>query len=66
MKVNGKEKELNQQMNLKEFLECEGYVIDHIAVEHNGMIIRKNELENVMLTEDDQIEIVHFVGGGSC
>ena len=64
MKVNGKEKELKQKVNLKEYLECEGYVIDHIAVEYNGMIIRKNELENVVLKENDQIEIVQFVGGG--
>ena len=64
MKVNGKEKELKQQMNLKEFLEGEGYNIDQIAIEYNGMIIRKNELGNIVLNPDDQIEIVHFVGGG--
>lgn len=64
MKVNGKEKELKQQMNVKEFLEMEGYKIDQIAVEHNGKIIRKNELESIILKEDDQIEVVHFVGGG--
>lgn len=64
MKVNGKEKELKEQMNLKEFLECEGYIVNHVAIEYNGMIIRKNELENIVLKEYDQIEIVHFVGGG--
>lgn len=64
MKVNGKDKQLKQKINLREFLEYEGYIIDHIAVEYNGTIIRKNQLENVILKEEDQIEIVHFVGGG--
>ena len=64
MKVNGKEKEVKPNTNLKEFLESEGYVLARIAVEYNGEIITKNELENITLKEEDQIEVVHFVGGG--
>lgn len=64
MKVNGKEKKVKPNTNLKEFLESEGYVLARIAVEYNEEIISKEELENITLKEDDQIEVVHFVGGG--
>ena len=64
MKVNGKEKEVKPNTNLKEFLESEGYVLARIAVEYYEEIISKENLENITLKEDDQIEIVHFVGGG--
>lgn len=35
-----------------------------IAVEQNGNILMKEEWEQTLLSEKDQIEIVHFVGGG--
>ncbi len=35
-----------------------------VAVEHNGEISPRSGLEAVMLTDGDQLEIVHFVGGG--
>ena len=35
-----------------------------VAVEHNGEIAPRSTLEEVSLAEGDQLEIVHFVGGG--
>lgn len=35
-----------------------------VAVEHNGEIAPRSTLEDVALSEGDQLEIVHFVGGG--
>jgi thiazole synthase len=35
-----------------------------VAVEHNGEIAPRSTLERVALAEGDQLEIVHFVGGG--
>ena len=37
---------------------------EKVAVEHNGEIAPRSTLENVALTDGDQLEIVHFVGGG--
>lgn len=64
MQVNGTEMELKQGMNLKDFLESQGYIVGHVAVEHNGSIVRKADLEEVILKNQDQLEIVKFVGGG--
>ncbi|MCB2066142.1 MAG: sulfur carrier protein ThiS [Erythrobacter sp.] len=35
-----------------------------VAVEHNGAIAPRSTLEGVALADGDQLEIVHFVGGG--
>ncbi|MBH5321443.1 sulfur carrier protein ThiS [Aurantiacibacter sediminis] len=36
-----------------------------VAVEHNGEIAPRSTLDDARLSEGDQLEIVHFVGGGS-
>jgi len=36
-----------------------------IAVEHNGDIIPRGAWPQTALAEDDKLEVVHFVGGGS-
>jgi thiazole synthase len=37
---------------------------EKVAVEHNGEIAPRSTLEQVRLADGDQLEIVHFVGGG--
>jgi len=37
---------------------------EKVAVEHNGEIAPRSTLEQVPLADGDQLEIVHFVGGG--
>lgn len=40
--------------------------LDHrlVAVEHNGMILRPAQFPSTRLSAGDEVEIVHFVGGG--
>lgn len=38
---------------------------EKVAVEHNGEIAPRSTLEKAPLADGDQLEIVHFVGGGS-
>lgn len=64
MKVNGEEKTLEKELSLQEFLLQEGYIKEQIAVERNGEIVPKAQFEQVMLSDGDVLEIVHFVGGG--
>ena len=35
-----------------------------VAIEHNGIIIPKENFKKKYLKNDDKIEIVHFIGGG--
>lgn len=36
-----------------------------VAVEHNGEIVPRDQYDQRELAPGDQIEVVHFVGGGS-
>lgn len=42
-------------------LELDGRLV---VVELNRQIIRRTEIEDVVLQDGDRVEIVHFVGGG--
>lgn len=52
-------------MTVMELLEKEGYPKTAVAVECNEEIIPKSKFETHRFAENDVIEIVRFVGGGS-
>ena len=58
------EQEILFRSLMQEFLLQEGYIKEQIAVERNGEIVPKAQFEQVMLSDGDVLEIVHFVGGG--
>jgi len=64
MIVNGKEVALQTETSLKAFLENSGYDLLRIAVEKNGAVITRDSFASEMLSRDDTLEIVGFVGGG--
>ena len=59
-------KELQGVFSVKEYLEQNGYVISQIAVELNEEILPKTEYVSTVLKDGDVMEIVSFMGGGSC
>lgn len=64
MKVNGQIQEIKEPLTLRQYLEQQGYDCGRVAVEKNGEIVRKSQFGDVMLSDADTLEIVHFVGGG--
>ena len=64
--VNGTKKELPGVFSVKEYLEQNGYVISQISVELNEEILPKTEYVSTVLKDGDVMEIVSFMGGGSC
>ena len=64
--VNGTKKELPGVFSVKEYLEQNGYVISQIAVQLNEEILPKTEYVSTVLKDGDVMEIVSFMGGGSC
>ena len=46
------------------YLEQNHYVLAQIAVEHNYVILDKEDYAKVVLKDDDILEIVSFMGGG--
>lgn len=64
MQVNGKQELEAAGMTLAEYIEKKQYRTDRIAVELNGQIIPKAQYAQTVLTQEDVLEVVSFVGGG--
>lgn len=64
MTVNGVLVTLDASMSLADFLQSQGYIAARVAVERNGEIIPKASFSETMLSEEDVLEIVSFMGGG--
>jgi thiamine biosynthesis protein ThiS len=63
--VNGAERRVPAGSSLADLLT--GLSLDPrvVVIEHNGTILRdRASFASVLLSPDDTIEIVHFVGGG--
>ena len=62
--INGKD-ENAAGMTIQKYLDDNDYKVTHIAVECNEKIIDKSDYSNYILKDNDVVEIVSFVGGGS-
>lgn len=62
--VNGAVRALDDSLSVSQLLNLLGLPQAKIAVERNLEIVPKSAYDNIMLAEGDQIEIVHFIGGG--
>ena len=62
--VNGESRELSGTPSLADLITQLDLPATRIAIELNREVVRRNEWSSTMLSEDDRIEIVHFVGGG--
>jgi thiamine biosynthesis protein ThiS len=65
IQLNGEGRELSDSLSLVDLIRELGLASERIAIELNRQIIRKPDWETTVLKENDRIEIVHFVGGGS-
>lgn len=64
VKINGKETEILQNLNIRELLEYLNIKTNYVAVELNKEIVKRSQWEQTFLKENDILEIVTFVGGG--
>ena len=65
IQINGEQREFPQSsLSLDALLEALSLPAQRIAVELNKTIVPRSQWEKTIVREDDQIEIVHFVGGG--
>ena len=64
IKINGKKCIINPKMTLKEVIARFKIPLDKVAIELNENIIDKKKLDKIKVNNNDQIEIVHFIGGG--
>jgi len=64
IQLNGDSYEINDGTNLNELLNKLKIQKNKVAIEVNGEIVEKNKYQNLILSKDDKVEIVKFIGGG--
>ena len=62
--VNGEPREIERDASLLDLLRRLELDPRLVVVEHNRQIVRRPALEGTALAAGDQVELVHFVGGG--
>ena len=64
IQVNGESREVEENISLPKLIAGLNLKPEQIAIELNREVVRRASWEVTLLREDDQVEIVHFVGGG--
>ncbi len=62
--VNGEDRQVSPDLSVADLLVDLDLQVARVAVEHNRRVLKRQEFRSVILTDGDQLEIVHFVGGG--
>ncbi len=62
--LNGEERELADGASVADLLAHLGLDRRKVAVERNQAIVVRSAYDSTALAAGDQIEIVHFIGGG--
>ena len=62
--VNGEPRSIGRGASLTDLLRSLDLDPRMVVVEHNRSIVRRPVLGDTRLNDGDQIELVHFVGGG--
>ena len=62
--INGKQTLIEEPVTLLSYLESLGVKFKNIAVAHNGIVLRGEEISTVILSDGDSVEVVRAVGGG--
>src|SRR5207247_9310987 len=65
IRLNGEAREIPGSLNIAQMLEHFELPKDRVAVERNRSIVPRPHWESVALGQGDEIEVVHFVGGGA-
>ena len=62
--VNGEHRRVAAGLSIAQLAEELGLVPEKVAVERNLEIVPRSTLAQVLIEDGDELEIVHFVGGG--
>ena len=64
IRVNGKVKYIKEKYRMSDLVKNLKIPMKKVAIEINQEIINKKKINKIILKKDDNIEIVHFIGGG--
>ncbi|MHC4242212.1 MAG: sulfur carrier protein ThiS [Planctomycetota bacterium] len=64
--INGKETNISDGLTVNQLLAQENVQMpDMVSVELNGQILKRTRFEETVLKDDDKVEFLYFMGGGS-
>ncbi len=64
--VNDKKIDMTDGLTVSELLVKEDVKMpEMVSVELNGQILKRSEFEGTVLKDDDQVEFLYYMGGGS-
>lgn len=63
--INGEARECEEGISLSALIELLELPPQRIAIELNREVVRRADWNTTVLRNEDRLEIVHFVGGGS-
>tara|TARA_Y100000590_G_scaffold425297_1_gene533134 strand:+ start:919 stop:1137 length:219 start_codon:yes stop_codon:yes gene_type:complete len=64
IRLNGKNKNIINGYKLYDLIKELDLPLQKVAIELNRKIVDKKKVKNIKLNDKDNIEIVHFIGGG--
>ena len=64
IKVNGETLTIAQNLTVRDLVLQQQLVPERVAIEYNRLILSRSRWNETILKPEDQLEIVHFVGGG--
>ena len=64
IKINGKINKIDNKTKLSDLVKNLKVPLKKVAIELNREIVDKKNLNKINLKVNDEIEIVHFIGGG--
>ncbi|HJR07306.1 MAG TPA: sulfur carrier protein ThiS [Pyrinomonadaceae bacterium] len=65
VQVNGEIREVPDELTLGQLVSQLSLAPERVAIELNREVVRRAVWPETQVREGDQVEIVHFVGGGS-
>ena len=64
--INGKKTPLEKEMSVKEILVTQKVEMpEYVTVQVNDELIDRKDFESLIVREDDEIEFLYFMGGGT-
>ena len=64
IKINGKSLSISQNCTVGNLIKKLDIRLNKVAIELNNKIVDKKRVKKIILNNKDNIEIVHFIGGG--
>jgi len=62
--LNGKSKNLDKKISIKQLIKEKGKSPAEVIVVYNGQLLNRKKWSETILKDQDDLEVLRFVGGG--